>query len=515
MKVYVPAALSLSWQSVRFSLPDTMADDAIAAATEPQVYSRKVRFYPTAKQRELLLRCADANRYMFNAANAYIRGRVATTNFVRLSQLRQQVQATGTCVHVFKAGKCKGRRCQDVVADGQEFFWAKHSAAAGKKTTTDGGADAEPVDADVVERGRLGISYGGFLNFFHVRDSVMLPDRDVGDDHPLAWLKAVPYDTRQLAIKECITAWKSALTNKSRGNVRRFTVKFKCKKNMRQIFHVDKHAFNPASQIIFKRRSAGGKLRVRKRDASKVLEGGGVTGDFVVQLVRPGRWFLCLPKVRNVQSSMTTNASTFTNPVHHSVFLDPGVRTFQTMYSPDGLVGKLGDRYWKVLEPLAAKIDLLQTRKATVYSRHRRRMHRRIRTLWHKIRCRVDDLHAKACHFLCAMFQFIFIPAFDAARMSERPGRKISCETTRQMLGLAHGRFRARLITFARTKQRTVVIVSEAYTTKTCDVCGHEHPNVGAAAVFKCPQCGHQDTDVHAARNTLTLEALRRKEATA
>ena len=473
-----------------------MEDEATQVASSPQIYTRKVRFYPTKQQRELFQRCADANRQVFNAANAYLKVKVREANGWRLGQLRRMVHDSGgRCVHVFQSGAHKGQPCQSLVAPGQDFFCVRHS-----KCSSD--------DPDA-ERGRLGISYAGFLNLQHVRRHVLLPDRDLHEGHPLAWQKDVPYDTRQLAIKECITAWKSALTNKRKGNIHSFDVGFKRKKSPRQIFHVNKDAFNPGTQVIFKTRAGGGKLRVRKRDLSKVLEGGGVTGDFVVQLVRSNRWYLCLPKTRNDGPRATT---TFSNPVHKSVFLDPGVRTFQTMYSPDGIVGKVGDGYWDVLTPLARRIDRLQRRKTQVYSRHRRRMHRRVRKLWHRLGCKVDDLHNKACRLLCTMFQTIFIPRFEASRMSERPGRKISCKTTRAMLTLSHGRFLAKLQAYARTKHRTVIVVSEAYTTKTCGKCGALNDNVGAAKVFACPACNHRtDRDVHAARNIMlrTLEALK------
>jgi len=301
---------------------------------------------------------------------------------------------------------------------------------------------------------------------------------------------------------------KSALTNKRRGHIQRFDVGFKKKKNPRQVFQVDRDAFDPATRIMFKRRRAGGKLRTRRRDVSKLLADGGVTGDFVVQLVRPGRWYLCLPKLKPPRE-----LPVFSNPVYHSVFVDPGVRTFATLYSPDGVIGKVGDRYHEVLEPLAVKIDRLQEVMSRTSHRRRWGMKRRVRRLRHRLGCLVDALHHAACTFLLTMFQFVFIPKFDAGRMGQLPGRRITCKVTRRMMTLAHGRFLERLQASARTKQRTVVIVSEAYTTKTCDMCGTIKDNVGGASIFRCDACGHvADRDVHAARNIAlsTVEALNR-----
>lgn len=502
-------------------MPDTTEDAAAAAALEPKVCCRKVRFYPTKKQKELLTKCADANRFMFNAANAFVKAKVQEVTASRLTQLRcrqrdgfdadvangRQVQ-TPPCAHVFATGKRKGQWCTGCVADGEDFFCPKHSKKHRRDNTDDVDGDDDD-DKSGGEAGRLGISYARFLNLPFIREHVLVPDSKLSGDHPQRWLKDVPYDTRQLAIKELVTAWKSALTNKRRGHIKRFDVGFKKKKNKRQIFQVNDAAFDPTTRVIFKTRGkkGGGKLRVRRRDASKVLADGGVTGDFVVQLVRPNRWYLCLTKLRK-----EPELPIFANPVYHSVFIDPGVRTFATLYSPDGVVGKIGDRYTTaVLEPLALQIDRLQAAMARARHKKRSGMKRRVRKLQHRISCLVDELHHSTCTFLCTMFQTIFIPKFEAGRMSELPGRRINCRTTRNMMSLSHGRFLERLKASARAKQRTVVVVSEGYTTKTCDMCGVVNDKVGGASVFRCGECGHvADRDVHAARNIAlrTVEAL-------
>ena len=515
-----PTSQTTCLQSLRF-LPPVITGD-VPNDADPKVHCRKVRFFPTAKQKELLTKCCDANRFMFNAANAFVKCKVREATALRLAELRlsqrldleREMLAQGRvvparCIHVWQSGKQKGRRCPSPVADGQEFFCTAHS---GRRRTglshpatggdSDAGSDADASDDDAetgVETGRLGISYD-FLNLARIRNHVLVPDSKLTDDHPDRWLKDVPYDTRQLAIKELVTAWKSALTNKRRGHIRTFDIGFKRKKNRRQIFHVDKDAFDPGARVIFKRRAkkGGGKLRTRRRDIRKVVEDGGVTGDLTILLVRPNKWFLCLPKRKDPERA----ASVFSLPVYRSVFIDPGVRTFATFYSPDGVAGKIGDRYYEVLEPLARRVDRLNASLPRVYHKHKVRMRRRMRKLWHRMRCIVDELHVLTCRFLCSFFETIFIPKLDTKRMSRLPGRKINCKATRQMMTLAHGRFLERLKAFARTKQRSVVVVSEAYTTKTCDACGHLNDKVGGAEVFRCKRCGHvADRDLHAARN--------------
>jgi len=53
--------------------------------------------------------------------------------------------------------------------------------------------------------------------------------------------------------------------------------------------------------------------------------------------------------------------------------LDPGVRTFQTMYSPDGVMGKFGDNLSTRLELINKRIDLLKSLRSKIKNRRTRK----------------------------------------------------------------------------------------------------------------------------------------------
>lgn len=89
----------------------------------------------------------------------------------------------------------------------------------------------------------------------------------------------------------------------------------------------------------------------------------------------------------------------------------------------------------------------------------------------------------------------ILIPEFGVSDMVKKRGkngswkRDISKNTSRRMLLLAHYRFRQRLLNKAKQYGRNVVIVNEAYTTKTCTRCGVLNNKVGGKKTFICNDC--------------------------
>lgn len=178
--------------------------------------------------------------------------------------------------------------------------------------------------------------------------------------------------------------------------------------------------------------------------------------------------------------------------------MDPGTRTFQTFYSPDGCVGKIDNSELK-LDEIASRHDKLWGLSSgeNVSSKTKKHMRNRCAKLRKKLSDKVDNMHWQTCSFLCKSFQNIFLHEFKVAEMVR--GSPLGSSVTRKMLQLSHGKFRERLKYFAAKKKRNLYIVKEHYSTKTC-ICGILN-DIGASKVYKC-RCGFTgDRDEHAARN--------------
>lgn len=336
----------------------------------------------------------------------------------------------------------------------------------------------------------------GLLSLPKLRPLVMNSDKNIAEGDPMEWQKAVPYDTRQEAIADAIAAFKGCLTRKKQGQIESFKVSFKSKKHMQsQTFRVNKKTLNPETMSFFPQRlGKNKKIRMRKRDVSKFLEDGTTDGNFIIMRTSPGIWYFCFPR--------TKEQPVFENPVYKSVFLDPGVRTFQTFYSPDGICGKIGgEGFYEELKSLANHHDVLVSKRseATTPSKTKKALKIRCASLRNRLSNKVDNLHWQTCSFLCKTFQNIFLPSFEVSDMVI--GSPLGSKVTRKMLQLSHGRFKERLLYYGKTKNRNVYIVKEHYTTKTCGCCGHLQTMEGKKT-FDCESCSTKiDRDYNGARN--------------
>jgi putative transposase len=330
------------------------------------------------------------------------------------------------------------------------------------------------------------------LSMISLRKKLLKSDSELTEEE--LWQKDVPYDTRQLSLKQLVTSYKTSLALKRAGLIKSFNISFLRKKSPRQIFYVDNRALKVIkdNQLhIFTQRLKNKKqLRQRKRDRKKIasfLEGKNES-DVVIQKLDCGKWYICLLKEKE--------KPIYDSPMYKSVFLDPGVRTFQSFYSPEGLCGKIGDDYGvKYIAPLLQKHDLMQ-------SIGKKKKSSLLRT---KVKNIVDDLHRKTSKFLCDCFQSIVIPPFETQSMVMIPKntrRKINSKVARNMMTLSHYRFQQCLRVQANKYQRRVITMNEAYTSKTCGCCGTINDKLGGSKTFNCKNCHLSiDRDLHAARN--------------
>ena len=204
------------------------------------------------------------------------------------------------------------------------------------------------------------------------------------------------------------------------------------------------------------------------------------------------------------------------------VSLDPGVRSFNTFYSPDGLHGELLVGGLKVLNSMCKDLDKIRSdmdKKKNWYEsgvgwvecsyhdyrRSKQHMRRRYHLVSSKLRNWRTNAHYCAINFLLERFDAVLIPEFETKKMAKRAERVISSETVRRMFTWSHYQFRRRLDAKAELDPNKIVkVIGEPGTSKTCGRCGNWNGRLGGKKVFNCSACGLSiDRDVNGARNNL------------
>ncbi|NMF67074.1 transposase [Brasilonema octagenarum UFV-OR1] len=221
--------------------------------------------------------------------------------------------------------------------------------------------------------------------------------------------------------------------------------------------------------------------------------------EYGTQLVyKRGTWFAIFPEPFERQDSDSNKL----------IALDPGVRSFLTGYDGDKVIEVGGNDMGRVTR-LCQYLDELISRSTKTNSKRRQSMRRAANRLRNRIQNLVNEVHKKTACYLTNNYRVIFLPYFESSQMVAKSSRKIRSKTVRNMLTWAHYRFKSTLKHQASKRGCVVIDLSEAYTSKTCGVCGHRHAKLGGNKVHKCPSCGTQTPrDANGARNIM-LRALR------
>lgn len=334
----------------------------------------------------------------------------------------------------------------------------------------------------------LSVNYTKNINIKNTTSNITIRKNiPIGNDElKYPWMKEVPYDTRQLAIKNFTGSYKSSLALLKNGHIRRFELKYLSKKDRSDIFFVNKKALTKDFKL-FQRKLKISNLSMRKK-AKKAYQKS--DGDFPIIRDKAGRYYLCIVQKYN-------NSSKNINSKDSIVALDPGVRTFMTYFSEKEF-GTVGDKFNIELRSINNKIDKLEGLKAKSKAKTRYAMKRRCLSSRSKITNKVNDLHWKTAAFLTKRYKVILLPIFKSKQMSmKNPNRKVN----REMYNLAHYKFKERVKYKASLNNCQVIDCCESYTSKTCTKCG-ELNNVGSKKIYKCSKCDcHIDRDLNGARN--------------
>lgn len=331
------------------------------------------------------------------------------------------------------------------------------------------------------------------------------------------WALNVPYDIRDEGARDFMKAVESNKAKQKKDNQHKYEIQFRSKKKCSQetINILGKHVrWNPneASQLSFFTRSFHEPLKLAEPmppgcfEERKGKKGMVCIYDLRLTREKTGKWYLILPLPLSHKYTRTLSLKEMRTDKPESnrvIALDPGVRTFLTGYSPDGLLLEIGNGNIEKIYKVAEKIDVLQSVCTKSKATKKRRLRKRCCRLRKRIKNLMSEVHRKTVKLLCSEFDIIMIPKFQVSGMVNKENRNISKRTVRNIVNWRHYEFRQLL--FAKSREADgiqVLEVDESYTSKTCGSCGKINQSLGPNKTFTCPFCGFTiDRDANAARN--------------
>jgi putative transposase len=226
--------------------------------------------------------------------------------------------------------------------------------------------------------------------------------------------------------------------------------------------------------------------------------------DCKLQRTKSGRLYLCIPQALSVKRVDNQDPSNIKKSLK-VCSLDPGVRTFQTIFDPnEGCAYQVAPNDINRIVRLCLSLDRIISRQSNERSRMKFRLKRVERRIRLKIRNLIDEVHKQLAKHLSTHYDLILIPKFETSQMVKKGSRNIGSKSVRQMLCWSHFRFRERLIFKCREYGSNVAVVDESWTSKTCSGCGLLDHNLGSKKVYWCRGCGLTiDRDVNGAKNIL------------
>ena len=285
------------------------------------------------------------------------------------------------------------------------------------------------------------------------------------------WADSVPYQIKKIAVRDACFAVRDAKKKTMKGELS--SVKFRSRRDRVQSVFIPSTAIKPKGVY----HTILGELRLSEDLPEKIKDSRLILHPCSCAAApEQGQYFLCV--------STETSVVATENQSGEICALDPGVRTFLSFYSPQ-CAGKIGDKDFGRIHRLCFYLDQLVSKISQARARPKRRLKKAADRLRTKIYNLINEIHHQAANWLTKNFGLILLPTFETSQMATRAGRKLRSKTVRAMLTWSHYRFQQFLLHKALECNKQVLLVNEAYTSKTVNWTGEVDLYLGGKKKIK------------------------------
>ena len=316
------------------------------------------------------------------------------------------------------------------------------------------------------------------VNFYNLRKEF------INKKHLICNRNNLPVHQCDYAIKHCVEMYKSAHTNFTNKNIKHFNISNLDKNKRRKNMVIEPSNVSKTKNTIFSsifKKEIKSNLPLNIIERNSILQLDTLTDKFII--ITP----------YNVEYEVKLEQN-------EKCGIDPGCRTFLTVYSPEKTYEictdsyKIIDKYHKKLDKLKASIDnKLITQKKYNLSREEYQ---------NKLNNYVNDLHGKAARFILERFKTVNIGKLSTKSAVSNLTSNLQKITKRRLLTLSHYRFRMKLEQMSIKWNNKIIIIDEYLTSKTCCKCKNIKYNLGDNKIYDCSNCNLIiDRDINASIN--------------
>lgn len=285
------------------------------------------------------------------------------------------------------------------------------------------------------------------------------------------------------AIQRCVTMYKGCLTKYKKNKHFEFRVRTIKKQKRYHSFDIEKILFSKVKNGFCT--NVFGEIK-SERSIMSPERGCVLSYDRYTS-----KYILHMPKTVVTESTSVNNLN---------CGIDPGIRTFLTVYSKNDVL-EIGkninyNKYFDKIDSLNSHFDVNDENKNKQCMKYKKA----IGKIYDKINNRTKDMHFKVAKLLCQRYKKIKIGKFSTKDLVKNVSSKLAAKTKRLLYALSHYKFRSILEHQGKKYGVKILTVSEYNTTKMCSSCGKLN-NPDKSKIYKC-NCGLlADRDVNAAKN--------------
>lgn len=447
-------------QKTYYQLSTSILADKWEKENIPVLKSNKIKIKLNKEQLIIIKEWFNTYNYLYNKANEYVKFKKHKPNFMALRDL-------------LITNNTKKKNINYIILDNEIKELHNQKKQIEKKLNKD------KNNLELIK------SKKDYINLINEKNKIKRKKakemKSEKNDIVNEWELKTPKEIRAYAIDELCNAYKTAFANLKNKNILTFDIEFRKKKDCKSIT-IPKNFIKLKDNKMFLAPTFLGKNKeIKFYNKNKNLK---IENDCKIKKINKD-YYLIIPTLINEEKN-NLNTENYCG-------IDPGVRTFMTLFNNNKIVEYKHNHY--LIKLLNKRIDELKNKR-------RKRKNKRI--LLNKIEKRkknlIDEIHWKTITDIISFNDVIFygnINSHDIVKNSNNTYLK------RDINDLKFYLFKQRLIFKSLIKNKYVILVNEAFTSKTCSCCGTIY-EIGKSKTYICSKCNNTiDRDINAAKNIL------------